>query len=109
MSSIVLITTANRPPSGVPYLRMTNSATRYVAAKASVFFWALHKIEKIVIADATGEILLNPEEIKHLTQMGTFVEQISYHQNDELVKLRGKGYGEGELIKFALDNSSFLK
>ena len=37
------------------------------------------------------------------------VEQISYRQDDELIKLKGKGYGEGELIKFALNNSVFLK
>jgi hypothetical protein len=109
MSSLVLITTANTPPSDLPFLQMTNVATRYITAKASVFFWAAHGIEKIVIADATGGSLLTSEEILLLKQMGVDVEQIHYLQNDDLIKSRGKGYGEGALIKFALENSEFLK
>lgn len=109
MSSTVLITTANKPPKDVPYLQMTNLAVRNITAKASVFFWAAHGIEKIVIADATGGTLLNDDEVLLIKQMGIDVEQIAYFQNETLIKLRGKGYGEGELIKFALENSTFLK
>ncbi|MBU3608171.1 hypothetical protein [Polynucleobacter nymphae] len=109
MSSTVLITTANKPPKDIPYLQMTNLATRYITAKAAIFFWAAHGIKKIVIADATGGTLLNDEEVVLLKQMGVDVEQISYCQNDDSIKLRGKGYGEGELIKFALKHSTFLK
>lgn len=109
MSTTVLITTANKPPKDVPFLQMTNVAMRYVTAKASVFFWAAHGIEKIVIADATGGYLLDSEEILLLKQMGVDVEQISYYQNEDLIKSKGKGYGEGELLKFAIENSIFLK
>lgn len=109
MSSIVLITTANNPPKDVPFLQMTNVATRYITAKASVFFWAAQGIEKIVITDATGGSLLNSEEMLLLKQMGVDVEQISYYQDEDLIKSRGKGYGQGTLIKFALENSIFLK
>ena len=109
VSSTILITTANKPPDGIPYLQITNVATRYITAKASVFLWAAYGIEKIVIADATGGSLLDEKEINLLKQMRVGVEQISYRQDDELIKLKGKGYGEGELIKFALNNSVFLK
>ena len=108
MSSTVLITTANKPPKDVPYLQMTNLAVRNITAKASVFFWAAHGIEKIVIADATGGTLLNDDEVLLIKQMGIDVEQIAYFQNETLIKLRGKGYGEGELIKFALENLSLI-
>lgn len=109
MSTTVLITTANKPPKDVPFLQMTNVSMRYITAKASVFFWAAHGIEKIVIADATGERLLNDEEILLFKQINVDVEQISYYQNDDLITSKGKGYGEGELIKFALENSIFLE
>ena len=105
----VLITTANKPPKDTPSLQMTNVAMRYVTAKASVFFWAAHGIEKIVIADATGGCLLNDEEVSLLKQIGVDVEQISYCQNEGLIKSQGKGYGEGALIKFALENSILLR
>lgn len=108
MSSVVLITTANVPPKEVPFLKMTDFATRYITAKAAVFFWAAQGIKQIVIADATGEALLNEQEILLIRKMGVEVEQISYFQNENSVKLKGKGYGEGQLLKFALMNSDFL-
>ena len=109
MNSTILITTANKPPIGVPYLQMTNEATRYITAKASVFFWAACGIQRIVIADATGETLLDEKEINLFEQMSVGVEQISYRQDDDLIRSKGKGYGEGELLKFALENSMFIK
>jgi hypothetical protein len=109
VGTTVLITTANKPPKDIPYLQMTNEAMRYITAKASVFFWAALGIEKIVIADATGGCLLDSEETLLLKQMGVDVEQISYCQNEDLIKQKGKGYGEGMLIKFALENSTFLR
>jgi hypothetical protein len=39
MELIVLITTANSPPKGVPNEGMTNVAARLLTAKAAVFFW----------------------------------------------------------------------
>ena len=65
--------------------------------------------KKIVIADATGGSLLHAQDVLLLKQMDVDIEQISYHQNEDLVKLKGKGFGEGELIKFALENSMLLK
>lgn len=109
MKSTVLITTATAPPKNMPHLAMTSAAARRITAKAAVFFWAAQGIEKIVIADATGNTLINSDEILLLKQMNVSIEQIHYLQNNELIKSRGKGYAEGELIKFSLENSSFLK
>jgi predicted membrane chloride channel (bestrophin family) len=41
--------------------------------------------------------------------MGVEVEQISYSQDDGLVVLHGKGYGEGLLLQYALECSFLLK
>lgn len=108
MSSTVLITTANTPPKTIPFLEMTNAATRFITAKASVFFWAAYGIKKIVICDATGGELLTGDDLILLKQMDVDVEQISYIQNDQLVTAKGKGYGEGLLIQFAVHNSLLL-
>lgn len=108
MSSVVLITTANNPPKGIPALEMTNVATRHITAKAAVFFWAASGIEKIVIADATGSRLLNEEDILSLSRMGVAVEQISYLQDEQAIREKGKGYGEGMLIKYALESSETI-
>jgi hypothetical protein len=61
------------------------------------------------LADATGSTLLSPEEVSTLNQMSVNVEQIHYMQNSALVTRRGKGFGEGELLGFALRDSQLLK
>jgi hypothetical protein len=109
MKSTVLITTAIAPPVGMPYLKITNVATRHLTTKAAIYFWAAQGVEKIVVADATGKTPLNGEELEMLEKMDVQVEQLAYFQNDALIKSKGKGYGEGELIKFALANSNFLQ
>lgn len=109
MTLPVLITTAIRPPEGVHVLHMTNVAKRLITSKGSIFFWAASSVDKLVIADATGQFLLNLKEVSLLQRMGVTVEQISYAQNHETVVKRGKGAGEGALIKYALENSNILK
>ncbi len=107
--SLVLITTATNPPDGVFVLKMTNTAKRKVTAKAATLFWAASGVDKIVIADATGQTLLNDDEVSMLNLMNIEVEQINYHQDNNLIIKFGKGYGEGSLIKFAIENSKLLK
>jgi hypothetical protein len=107
--STVLITTATSPPEGMPFLQMTNVAARFITAKAAAFFWAAQGVEQLVIADATGSTLLKEDEVTLLSAMNVAVEQIHYQQDDALITSRGKGYAEGELIKFALNESDFLQ
>lgn len=108
-SSLVLITTATKPPDGVFILEMTNISKRIITAKAAVFFWSALGVKKIVIADATGQTLLDNSEVLMLNQMDVEIEQVHYFQDDDLVIKKGKGYGEGALIEFALHNSKFLQ
>ena len=104
----VLITTANKPPEGVPHLRMGDPVMRTITAKAALYFWVAQGIEQIVLADATGTNLLSEEEEAELDKTETRIEQINYKQPSEDVVKRGKGYGEGKLIEYALENSELL-
>ena len=58
----VLITTANNPPNGMPFLTMTDSVSRMIAAKAALYLWVTQGVEQIVLADATGTNLLTADE-----------------------------------------------
>ena len=106
---VLLVTTATKPPDGMIALKMNNIAKRIITAKAAVFYWAALGIKKIVIADATGQTLLDYSELIMLQQMGVEIEQINYYQNNDLVVKKGKGYGEGLLLKFALQNSYLIQ
>lgn len=105
----MLITTATKPPEGIFALEMTNVAKRIITAKAAVFFWSALGVKKIVIADATSQVLLEDSEVLMLNQMNIEIEQIHYQQDNDLIIRKGKGYGEGALIKFALQNSRLLQ
>lgn len=105
----LLITTANNPPTGTPHLKMEDLATRAIAAKSSVFYFASLGAKNIVIADATGINLLNVDDLSYLSQMGIQVEQINYTQDHNAIISKGKGFGEGELINFSLSNSKLLQ
>jgi len=105
----LLITTAINPPQGMPFLEMTNPILRKITCKAAVYFWIALGINKIVIADATETYLFDAKEINELTRLGVAVEQLVFKQDEKLVKQRGKGYGEGLLLKFALTNTIFIK
>lgn len=105
----VLITTATLPPAGVHVLAMGDAATRRVTAKAALFFWAALGAKYLVVADATGCQLLRQEEADLLAEMGVALEQIAYEQDPEAIKRHGKGYGEGALLEFAVNQSAFLQ
>jgi hypothetical protein len=104
----VLITTANNPPAGVPFLQMTDPVMRTIAAKAALYFWVSQGIEQIVLADATGTNLLTEVEAAEIDKSETRLEQINYEQANEDVVKKGKGYGEGKLIEYAINNSELL-
>jgi len=105
----LLITTAIQPPANVYVLKMTLVEKRVGLAKAAVFFWAGLGMKRIVVADATEKTLLTDEDVRMLSAMGVELEQIRYRQNDKIVVEKGKGYGEGALINFALRNSTLLR
>ena len=104
----LLITTANNPPVGLPFLSMTNTTSRRIAAKAALYFWASYGVANIVLADATGSDLLSDAELDELQTFGARIEQIHYQQDSETISKRGKGYAEGKLVEFAVLNSRLI-
>ncbi|HEY6921847.1 MAG TPA: hypothetical protein VI653_00140 [Steroidobacteraceae bacterium] len=43
-----------------------------------------------------------------IRRLGVLIEQLAYKQDDMLLAQRGKGFAEGQLIKFALEQSQLL-
>ena len=76
--------------------------------RAALYFWVAQGIQQIVLADATGINLLTKDEWAEIDKSETRVEQVNYQQASESVVRKGKGYGEGKLIEFAINNSELL-
>lgn len=108
IDAAVLITTANRPPDGMPLVQMSDPVMRRITAKAALYTWVAQGISRIVLADATGTDLLTQAEVAELTTLGAEIEQVSYQQDRDLISRKGKGHGEGLLIRHALDQSRIL-
>jgi hypothetical protein len=108
MDTPVLVTTAVAPPAGIPHLAMTNPARRLLATRSALYYLAMQGVTEIVVADATNQTPIPPEEARLFADMGVRLEQIAYAQDVEEVVRRGKGYGEGALMRHALDQSQIL-
>jgi hypothetical protein len=81
---------------------------RSITTRAAVFFWVGQGQKSIVICDATASSVLSPEELATIRKLGVLIEQLAYKQDDMLLAQRGKGFAEGQLIKFAIENSQLL-
>ena len=108
MTIPLLITSAIQPPRNVQYLELTDPVKRRLITKAALLFWVANGVKSIVVADATGAKVLNDEEAAELRTLQVELEQISYAQDIARLTEKGKGYGEGRLIEFALDHSRIL-
>ena len=104
----ILITTAINPPRDMPYLKLFDPTLRKISCKAAIYYWIALGQKKIVIADSTNVNLFNLIEIEEFTSFGVTVEQLKYNQDNTLIISKGKGYGEGLILKYALDNSHIL-
>jgi hypothetical protein len=109
MSATLLITTAIAPPANTPMLRMADSNMRSITTKAAIFFWVGQGQKSIVICDATASSVLTEAELAVIRKLGVSIEQLAFQQDGALLLLRGKGFAEGQLIKFAVQNSQLLR
>lgn len=104
----ILVTTAISPPSGVPFLQMTDQGHRKITTKAAILMWASYGAKKIVIADSTGHEVLSNSDVSELINYGIDIEQIFFQQDSSEVLSRGKGFAEGQIINFALEKSIII-
>ncbi len=95
-----------------PNTILNDSKLRTTLYVNSILNWVSQtSIQKIVFCENTHSI---PIELKKsLSYIGFVLNkdiELLTFQGDELsIKKYGKGYGEGEIIKYALENSSLLK
>ncbi len=103
----LLLTSCVSPGDGVPYLNLSDFALRREMTLKSLQMWTQCDPNlKIVLCDGSGYDFSSDIE-EHL--LGSSIECISFNNSLDLVRQMGKGFGEGEIIKHAIEKSIFLQ
>ena len=103
--NLTLLLTACINPNGMPGNILTNIAEREAQYIEALKFYLENTPFRVVFVENTLHDFSN--RFAHYKQNGR-LEYITFKGNDYNKKL-GKGYGEGQIIKYAFKNSKFLK
>lgn len=68
-----------------------------------------HLFNKIIFCENTGYSHDYASLFEQAKKKGKELEVLSFIGNQQVIQQRGKGYGEGETIEYALKNSTLLK
>lgn len=95
----------------VPYTRLTDTKVRLQQYIDSLEYAIdnYHRIHQIVFCENTGYRYDYSELLKKAEQKGKELEIISFSGNYQTIQVKGKGYGEGEIVEYALKNSRTLQ
>lgn len=104
----VLILTASINPTNVPFLKISDCKIRLLQYKYSLKFWIEEtEMYNIVFCDNTYYDYDFKLELDMAKQYNKKLEILKYKGNENASKY-GKGYGEGEIIKYIIENSKLI-
>lgn len=103
----ILLTSAIRPVAGFTVLQ--DSAARLDATIQSIHKWIELGARKIVICDGSGFLLDDYVRSAIQDHPEVTVECLAFQNDARLVSLKGKGFGEGQIVSYALEKSVLIK
>ncbi len=106
---ILIVTSAVAPAAGIPFLTLVDPRERLLQTYCGLLSWIRQTpIAAIVLCDNTG-IDHRFAGLAALAEAhGKRLEILAFRGDDEELRLRGKGYGEGEILQHVLDHSRLL-
>jgi hypothetical protein len=109
MNHTLIITSAVHVNSNFTFL--TDPEKRLQQYIESIkFYLSSAQIKNIIICDNSGYDYSSSEEIKILAQQNNkHLECHNFHGDNENIFKKGKGYGEGEMLKYLFAESALLK
>ncbi|MDT8991566.1 hypothetical protein RQP54_11905 [Curvibacter sp. APW13] len=106
MNEFTLLITSAVRPTGRKVALNDESQRKHLTLLAIEKWLQIDTSLKIVICDGSDYDFSH--EVKNLYP-NALIECLHFKNSSEKVALFGKGYGEGEITNYALDNSTFLK
>lgn len=107
---VILMTSTVKPNQNVFKLILNKYDERLKQYKSSIRFYLKAGIKKLVVCDnSLVERDKFAEEIALAKKFNAEIELISFQGNHDKASKYGKGYGEGEIVKYAVANSILIK
>lgn len=106
---VLLITGCISPAKDITLLALTDASERYQQYIKSIKYYILNtRIKRIVFCDNSN---YPPDKslVDFAKEQNKELEWLSFLGNVRMVQERGKGYGEAEIVKYALENSKLIK
>lgn len=108
MNETVLLTATIKPNKNIPFLTLRDPIIRLNQYMESVNFWLYQKeVKNIVFCDNSNYCFDTKKLIKEANKLGKNIEFLFFQGSQNMVYY-GKGYGEGEILKYALEKSKIL-
>ncbi len=109
MADLLVLTSCIRPAQQ-DNLKLGDWEERYGQTITSLKYYIdSGTFEYIVICDGSGYDLSSDDIMQYADKHGVDLESLSFIQNQELVKKKGKGFGEGEIMSYIVCNSRLFK
>lgn len=103
----VLITSAIK--ASAPLTKLVDTRERLLLLADSLRLWATSGVSQIVVCDgSTTEIALELNKVINLSEFQCKFEILGFINSTSMVSLLGKGYGEGEIVNYAIKHSKAL-
>ena len=103
----LLITTAVNASAN--RTQMTHTGDRLNTCLQALKYWLDSDFTDIVICDGSGFDFSENIKAINLTDRKINIEILHFINNNAAVKIKGKGFGEGEIVDYALRNSEILR
>ena len=105
---VVLLTGCVNPPRNAIYTTISNKDVRYQMYHKAIDFYITNcKYKKIVFCD-NSNFKDFPDLEDKAKDNGVELELLAFKGDSEMVVKKGKGYGDGEIIEYALTNSKLI-
>jgi hypothetical protein len=103
----ILLTSAIRVAA--PFTKLSDTSARMAATIRALSRWmTICRDTEFVLCDGSGFDVTHDLKASGVVDISR-IEVITFENDREQVQAKGKGYGEGQIAKYALENSSTLK
>lgn len=108
MNKTTILMTACINPKGVTFVKIDNCNERFKQYIVSIIYWIINSnVNNIVFCD-NSNYKFDYSFLYKLADMHNKILEVIIFDGNKESKLYGKGYGEGEIIKYSIMNSELL-